>query len=63
MSKTSTAQIKASMKYTKENQRIFNIAFNKKTEPELLAWIESQGNKQGYIKSLILADMEKRQST
>lgn len=59
---TSEAQIRASMKYDKENKTQIKFVVNKKTEPDLLAWIESQSNKQGYIKSLILADMEKRRN-
>ena len=58
MAKTSEAQIKASNKYIKENMKEFKLKLNKVTEPELLAWIEQQENKQGYIKSLILADMK-----
>lgn len=47
-------------KYKKENQRQVMIKINRKTEPEMLDWIEQQGNLQGYIKSLILADMNKQ---
>lgn len=62
MAKTSEAQIKASNKYIKENLKEFKLKINKVTEPELLAWVEAQANKQGYIKSLILADMEKHRT-
>lgn len=57
---TSKAQIRASMKYEKENKVQIKLTVNKKTEAELLVWIESQDNKQGYIKSLIHADMNKQ---
>lgn len=45
--------------YEKENLRQIRLKINRKTEPELLAWIEKQDNIQGYIKRLILEDMEK----
>ena len=44
--------------YEKENLRQIRLKINRKTEPELLEWIEKQGNIQGYIKQLILEDME-----
>ena len=43
--------------YEKENLRQIRLKINRKTEPELLAWIETQENIQGYIKRLILEDM------
>ena len=45
--------------YEKENIRQFRLKINRKTEPELLEWIEKQENIQGYIKRLILEDMER----
>ena len=44
--------------YEKENIRQIRLKINRKTEPELLEWIEKQGNIQGYIKRLIKRDME-----
>ena len=44
--------------YEKENIRQIRLKINRKTEPELLAWIEKQENIQGYIKKLIKDDME-----
>ena len=46
--------------YEKENLRQIRLKINRKTEPELLEWIEKQGNIQGYIKRLIWEDMEKQ---
>ena len=43
--------------YEKENLRQIRLKINRKTEPELLEWIEKQKNIQGYIKRLILEDM------
>ena len=45
--------------YEKENLRQIRLKINRKTEPELLAWIEKQENIQGYIKELIRKDMER----
>ena len=45
--------------YEKENIRQIRMKINRKTEPELLEWIEEQENIQGYIKRLIREDMEK----
>lgn len=45
--------------YEKENIRQIRLKINRKTEPELLEWIEGQENIQGYIKRLIREDMEK----
>ena len=45
--------------YEKENLRQIRLKINRKTEPELLEWIEKQDNIQGYIKRLLLEDMEK----
>jgi hypothetical protein len=44
--------------YEKENIRQIRLKINRKTEPELLAWIEKQNNIQWYIKRLILQDMK-----
>jgi hypothetical protein len=45
-------------KYEKENIRQIRLKINRKTEPELLEWLEKRGNIQGYIKRLIRDDME-----
>ena len=45
--------------YEKENLRQIRLKINRKTEPELLEWIEKKPNIQGYIKILILEDMER----
>jgi len=44
--------------YEKENIRQIRLKINRKTEPELLEWIEKRDNIQGYIKRLILEDMK-----
>ena len=45
--------------YEKENLRQIRLKINRKTEPELLEWIEKQDNIQGYIKRLIQEDMDR----
>ena len=55
------SELKAIAKYQRANIQEVKFRVNRKTEPELLAWIEKQENKQGYIKALILADMAKHQ--
>lgn len=53
------AQIKAQIKYAKNNTKDIRISLNKKTDADILEMLESQPNKQGYIKQLIRADIEK----
>ena len=52
------AQTEYMANYEKENLRQIRLKINRKTEPELLTWIEKQDNIQGYIKRLILQDMK-----
>ena len=52
-------QKNATVKYLKENIRQIKLQINIKTEPDLYAWIESKSNKQGYLKELMRADMDK----
>ena len=47
--------------YEKENIRQIRLKVNRKTEPELLEWIEKQKNIQGYIKQLIREDMKRQE--
>lgn len=61
MSRSSKAELRAIKKYNKEYKKQIKFTVNKRTEPKLLAWIEAQENKQGYIKSLILADMKAKE--
>lgn len=46
-------------KYREENVREFRLKINRLTEPELLEWMSSQENFQGYLKRLIREDMWK----
>lgn len=55
--KTSEAQKKAVKKY-KEKVKRLTVDFYP-TEEDLFEWLNKQSPKQGYIKALIRADMEK----
>ncbi len=46
-----------SERYQKLNQHQIKLKINKIREPELLEWVTSKENIQGYIKSLIRRDM------
>ncbi|MBR4623351.1 MAG: hypothetical protein IKO45_04955 [Clostridia bacterium] len=52
-------KIARNMEYNKENYRRVMVAFHMIHDVEMLNWIESKPNKQGYIKSLIQADINK----
>lgn len=57
----SEAQKTADARYKAANTKQFKFVLNKNTEPDLIAHLESIDNVQGYIKSLIRADMLKKQ--
>lgn len=48
-----TAQKEASKKYDKENTRSFSIKLNYKIDGNLISWLESMKNRQGFIKQLL----------
>ena len=56
--KTTEAQYRASQKYKKEKVNRITVDFSP-LESELWEHVQSQPNKQGYIKALIRADMNK----
>ena len=56
--KTSAAQLRAVKKYKKEKSKRISIEFSQ-VDAELWEYIQQQSNKQGYIKGLIRADMER----
>lgn len=53
------AQIKAQAKYDAENTRQVHLKLNLRTDGDVLEKLDSVPSKQGYIKRLIRADMEK----
>ena len=55
---TTEAQKRAQEKYDSENTVQIKMKLNRTTDKEILEKLESVGNKQGYIKSLIRADVK-----
>ena len=53
-------QSRNSIKYDKENTKRVFIKLNKNTDKDILDYLESVSNKQGYIKELIRKDMKPR---
>ena len=54
----SEAQLRAQAKYDAENTRKILLKLNLNTDADILDKLDSVGNKQGYIKSLIRKDIE-----
>ena len=52
------AQLKAIRKYDDNNTLQIHLKLNKKTDLAIIQQLEKVGNKQGYIKALITADIE-----
>ncbi|MBQ9021042.1 MAG: hypothetical protein IJ113_03360 [Eggerthellaceae bacterium] len=50
----------AQSRYEKKTIRRINLPFNRNTEPDLLAYIETIPNKTKYIKDLIREDMKRK---
>ena len=55
--KSTQGRIASSMRYNEENVVQFKMAFNKKTDADILEHLSRMSNKQGYIKSLIRKDI------
>lgn len=53
------AQPKSKTRWDKENTTVVTMKLNNKQDAEIIAKLESVGNKQGYIKGLIKADIAK----
>lgn len=53
------AQIKAQAKYDAANTRQLHLKLNRRTDWDVLEKLDSVPSKQGYIKKLIRADLEK----
>jgi hypothetical protein len=48
------------IEYIKNFQRQFMLKVNRKTEPEMVEWLESQESVQTYLKHLIQEDMNRK---
>lgn len=46
-------------KYINKSIRLFRLNLNRNTDTDLIAYLESKDNVQGYLKELIKNDMEK----
>lgn len=57
--KVPEANYRASLKYKAEKCRQIKFELNKRLDEDILVWLDSQENKQGYLKELIRADMER----
>ena len=55
----SDARIRANAKYDAKHTRKIMLKLNKVTDADILDKLDSVPNKQGYIKALIKADIEK----
>ena len=44
---------RAREKYDKKNTVLISLKLNKKTDADIIEWIEHQANKQGSIKAII----------
>lgn len=53
------ANVKASIKYDKENTIQVRFKLNKKTDADIIEHLQTVDNKQGYLKDLIRKDMNK----
>ncbi len=56
--KVSEANYRATQKYLREKTRQIGLQLYKNTDADLIVWLDSQENKQGYLKQLIRADMQ-----
>jgi hypothetical protein len=59
----SKAQNEASKKYRQKAIKQINFQLNRETDASVIEWMDKQGNKNDYLRSLVLADMAKHQST
>lgn len=51
-------KIKRNLEYSKKNTKRVFIALNVNTDNAIIEFLDSKKNKQGYIKDLIIKDME-----
>ena len=56
------AQRKASMKYDKENTKDVRVKLNKRTDADIIEYLEACSNKQGEIKRLIREEIRRKEN-
>ena len=54
------ASAKAALKYHRDKLFQVKFALNKKLDEDIIVWLESQENRQGYLKQLIRDDMTRK---
>lgn len=59
MPKASERKLAYDAEYKKANYRRVMIMFHNIHDVEMIKWMESKPNKQGYLKELIQADMDR----
>lgn len=57
MKKTSDAQKRAVAKYDRENTKSYLLKLNRKTDADIIKFLEQQPNKLAYLKNLIRDNM------
>ena len=58
--KSTESQVRASIKYNKENTVQISLKLNRSTDADLIDSLNRVKNKQGYIKELIRRDTAKK---
>lgn len=58
MNKTSEAKLRANRKSQKINCKTFTIQLSHNTDGDIIAFLDTLPNKQGYLKDLIRRDIE-----
>ena len=58
--KTKESQLRANAKYKAANIKTFSVQFNKTADSDIIDFINSQENKQGFLKDLIRQAMAER---
>lgn len=57
----SAAHNRAAAKYDAENTVQVRMKLNRKTDEDIIVWLNSQDNRQGYLKALIRADIRRQE--
>ena len=57
--KTTEAQRRAIHKYNKKMRRNLTLSLNRKTDADMIAFLENKENVGGYIKNLVRKEMDK----
>lgn len=57
--KTTEAQRRARNKYNKKMIRNLTVSLNRKTDDDIIVFLENKENIGGYIKNLVRKDMDK----